>query len=206
MKMLPINTTILAAAVLSMSAYTGLASAHCFNQTLSAASYSADLYRVQCYTAPVGTSGSNINAPAYKLTAQAYLNTGNPVRVQIGREGFRPSPIAQDATTGNTLLLEPDPNACLTGSGGIGVPSASVSLLPPDTATQPGTTAVDGNGDYNILVNKNGGTFTNYGLIFHCQNISGVHTGTREVHPGSAAPELAGNSSISPDIDLIIDN
>lgn len=206
MKCFQLKPALLAAAVLSVSAYTGLASAHCFNQTLSAASYSADLYRVQCYTAAVGVSGSLINAPAYKLTAQAYLNTGNPVRVQIGREGFRPSPIAQDATTGNVLLLEPDPNACLTGSGGIGVPSASVSLLPPDAATQPGTTAVNGNGDYNILVNKSGSTFTNYGLIFHCQDINGVHTGTREVHPGSAAPELAGNIAISPDIDILIDN
>ena len=191
------NSAVLAA-VLSLSAYTGLASAHCYDGLSLAANsgtnpVAADLYRVQCYTAAaIGDGGAESTLPTNKLVAVTNLKSGNAVTVQIGREGFGSSTKYTDSTA----------NAA-------GVWSAACTAPGVPTNYASWSTSANGNGDYNLLVTKSSTAATNYGLAFHCQTSTAqgnLHTGTREVHAGSAAPELAGNVAISPDIDVLIDN
>ncbi|MBK8816775.1 MAG: hypothetical protein IPN42_15280 [Methylococcaceae bacterium] len=177
------KTVLLTASVLSISAFAGLASAHCLTgRTLAAATSAVDLYRVKCFD----------DGPGNADHIDALINNeagGASVRAQIAREGFRPSGISTDSTSAATNCAA----------------ATNITLDPNDPVTQPGTTAVNGNGDYNILVNKTSSTAKTYGLVFHCETSGNVETGTSEVHAGSAAPELAGNAALGGDIDLIID-
>ncbi|GAB6141039.1 hypothetical protein JCM14076_17680 [Methylosoma difficile] len=189
MKSLAIKT-LTSSLLLIAAGYTGMASAHCLNETLGASAIAADLYRISCLSGDGSDEAPSLLATR-KLAVQPNKVSGNNVTVQIGREGFTPSSQSTDSSTGTAINLA----TCTAPSLG-----TQVTLDPVAQG------AADGNGDYNILVNKNGSTATSYGLVFHCQDAAGVHTTTQEVVAGSAAPELAGNTAISPDIDIEIDN
>lgn len=178
MKYLQIKPALLAAAVLSASAYTGLSSAHCLTgRALGAATSAVDLYRVKCFNDGSGD--------ADHIDALVNLEAGgSSVRAQIAREGFAPSAISTDTTNAATNC------------------AAATTITLDPSAQQAGAS---GNGDYNILVNKTSTTAKTYGLVFHCETSGNVETGTSEVHTGSAAPELAGNAALGGDIDLLID-
>jgi Flp pilus assembly secretin CpaC len=175
MKLLQLKPTILVAAILSVSAYTGLASAHCFNgSTLGTAAKAADLYQVMCFNNGVGVPARLDAIP--NLTAG-----GSGVMVTVAKPNFLPI-TGSDTTNGAAITL-----ATCTG--------ASLGT----TATLNG-----GAGNYDILVQKNSVTSDvtakTYGLVFHCETAAGVETGTAEVAAGAG-----GLVSPAPgDIDFLI--
>jgi hypothetical protein len=200
MKSLHNKTALLAATVLSVSAYAGLASAHCHDETFGAAVQNADLYRVHC-----DTGDGSAEAPSLLVTDHLFarvirtpvLAGAGTAYAQIGKEGFSPSAISTDtvATAGASCATP------LTPGGWVKLnPNAQLA-------------GASGNGDYNILVNKSAAVALSYSMEFHCtdstQNVTPTvasHTVTMEVIPGGAAPELGGNSLMTPDIDMLIDN
>lgn len=203
MKALKLKPALLAAAVLSVSAYTGVASAHCANETLLSGSQNVDLYRVRCMTGDGSPEAPSI-LPTDKLHVRVLKGSNtaasNGVYAQIGREGFRPSTMVSDASfTAAT--------SCANMAGA----SGWARLEPNDPVQQPGTTAVNGNGDYNFAITRNSATATNYSVEFHCSDstVGGTptpasHTITTEVV--NLASELPGSTALSPDVDLEIDN
>lgn len=189
-----LKTIVIPAALLASVGYTGIVSAHCRDGlTLPTSAGGADLYRVKCFTDP----GADSPNPASKLFAKVQLQSatvvGQSVGLQIGKEGFTQSILVTDASFTAGDVTDP------LGDESCTAPNASGQ-----TALIPVPDSNGGNGDYNILVSKRGGSAKTYGLVFHCQDTAGAHTGTSEVVAGSAASELTGNSSLTPDIDLLI--
>ncbi|MDO9162544.1 MAG: hypothetical protein Q8N35_11375 [Methylococcaceae bacterium] len=185
--------SILSSTLLVLGAgYMGIASAHCPNNlTLAAAQDAADVYRIMCSNGDGSPEAPSLN-PTTKLFTRINLQSatvvGESVAVQLGREGFTQSVQVTDTSTG-----------AATGPA----PACTTSTASGQTALTPGGVGA-GNGEYNILVNKRGTGAKTYGLIFHCQDNVGIETVTTEVHSGFAAPEITGNSTLSPDIDLAI--
>jgi hypothetical protein len=183
-----------------------LASAHCYDglalaQNSGTAPVAADLYRVQCYKASVADGsdgGATVLSNTTKLIAVVNSHSGSAVSVRIAREGFTPSAVYTDSTPNATNW-----NATTCLAPGAPTNFNQWAVLNPTTVAQ--GSAANGNGDYNILVTKATTAAATYGLAFHCQDTGTAHTGTREVHSGSAAPELTGNTAVSPDIDILID-
>jgi hypothetical protein len=194
MKSFKLKPALLAAAVLSISAYTGLASAHCFNgEMISSTTTQHDLFSVHC---DVGVG----------LLARVNNQVGGgTVTLEIAKPGFQPK-LTSDAVSGGAINLAtciaPAPSAAVTLRGGSGAINSS-------------------KGDYNILVSKTGAVKT-YGVIFHCVDNAGVEVApaaaTHEVSVGiNLAPfgvvpnvidplEIVRNNLYSPDIDLTIDH
>jgi hypothetical protein len=188
-----VKAAITSIALLSV---TSVSQAHCRNGlSLAASPGSADLLETMCYTAAfIGDGEAETTAPTQKLIAQVNLKTGGggDASVQIGRhDGV--APFASGIGTDN-IANATDINLLTCTAPSLG-PQAQLSK---------------GDGEYDILVAKNNAAITNYGIVFHCQeNSTGtiLHTGTREVHSGSAAPELAGadsNPLFSADADVLI--
>jgi hypothetical protein len=216
------NTTIKAAiaatTLLAATAYTGIASAHCFNsagvQPLQLGSFTNthDVYRVQCFNDGVNGDAARIEAAVQK---QSVKDKKFGVRVQIAREGYTPSSVVYDMTykTGDSLDTEGEfGEECATKPGS--TPASAFAVLQPQLqAGTPNAAAEAGNanGEYNIIVDKsNAHTLTqNYGVIFHCLNADGEETGTAQVAPNGRGPELSGNNDFGTeedsDIDLVID-
>lgn len=184
-----LKSIVTSSALMAAIGYTGIASAHCYDSRgLAASAGSADLYRVKCFTDP-GAASPN---PTSKLFARVQLQSatvaGQSVGAQIGKEGSTQSTLVTDAsfTAGDITDTFLDGSCAATGASGQ-------------------TALVAGNGDYNILISKRGGSAKTYGIVFHCQDTGGIETGTSEVVVGSGVLELTGNSSLTPDIDLLID-
>lgn len=189
-----LKTALATSALLLAAGYTQMASAHCYdNRFLAASAGSADLYRIRCATGTGGPGDPSLLA-TNKLFARVDLQTatvvGQAVALQLGREGVAP----------NASVLVSDATGV---AGGTTDPVGDGSCLAYNASGQ--TALVRGNGDYNILVSKIGGNAKTYGIVFHCQDVNGLETHTTEVANGFASPELAGNASLSPDIDLLID-
>ena len=193
-----LKSIVTSSALMAAIGYTGIASAHCFdNLGLAASAGSADVYRVHCFKDTSGASPSmNDTSKLFtRVQLQSATVAGQSVGAQIGKEGSTQSTLVTDAsfTTGDVT----DP----TGLEICDAPNASRQ-----------TALVGGNGDYNILISKRGGSAKTYGMVFHCQDTGGIETGTSEVINGFTSPELAGNATFangvtptSADIDLIID-
>jgi hypothetical protein len=167
MKLLQLKPAILAAAVLSVSAYTGLASAHCFNgSTLGTAAKAADLYQVMCFN-------DGVNGAPTRLIAQPNLTAGGSgVMVTVAKPNFSPV-TGSDTTNGGAITLATCSGASL--------------------GTQASLSGAAGN--YDILVQKasttSDVTAKTYGMVFHCLNASGVETGTSEVVAGDGTGLIA---------------
>ncbi|NOU21242.1 MAG: hypothetical protein HOO93_05535 [Methyloglobulus sp.] len=183
MKSLQFKPALLAAAVFSISGFTGLASAHCVEgETIASGGANADLYRVNCATGDGSAEAPSTNATDHlKVIARKETAASNTIVAQIAREGYTPSLTSEDSTYAAAT------SCALETNGG--------------TAR----TLVAGNGDYNILVTRKGTSVSTYDLIFHCEDSGNVHTITQEVIPGTAG-ELTSGSLTSTDADFLIDN
>lgn len=114
------KTALLAAAILFVSAYAGLASAHCFNgSSVAAAASNDDLYQVQC------------DAASTKLEVSINNQTAGSVRAIVAKPGYNPLTAIDTSNSGTINLVTcavPAPLAAqkVTLSGGKGVYSILV--------------------------------------------------------------------------------
>lgn len=183
MKSFKLKPALLAVAVLSVSAYTGLASAHCFNgELLGTARDSEDLYHVMC--------GAGTTRLVADVNLQAGAGSGgspvitNAIKLQIAKNGLLPSVVVADTVAGG------------------GYNTSTCAALGTDS---PSATLNGGVGEYDILVDKTGSDIAKtYGINFHCQDAAGNHTLTVEPLVGSNVLTI-GSPALVGDIDMLID-
>lgn len=193
-----LSNLALAASVLALG-YSGLASAHCKNFTDPLQPHAqlklgnigpvnagnADVYRFRCF--------NDGNGNAVSIQYQVLSQVGGDVSAQAVSQGGSAGIIVTDTTSSAGAYFDETPGADCAYTGA-GAPSSLA------------TKAVTGNGNQTLVVSRSGtnaGTAREYGVLFHCMGPT-VETGTVEIHVGSVG-ELTGNSTLTPDVDLIID-
>ncbi len=189
------KTALALTATLIVTGHAEFAAAHCRdNLQLGSSRGAVDLYRVRCANGDGSEEAPSLlatNKLFARIDHQQATVAGQSVSVQIGREGTAP----------NASVLVTDATGVVGGTTGGGINEWEC----PAVNASGQTALIRGNGNYNILASKTGTATMNYGLVWHCQDINGMETVTTEVVAGGAAPELAGNSGLTSEIDLLID-